>query len=89
LETPQANEKLSEGSSLAVKQMASLKIPILKPGSLEPLPVDFSQNSNAIEDLRDLAGGGWILLRAADRLMSLIVEALLNYLSTWVTSGCL
>jgi hypothetical protein len=29
------------------------------------------------------------VLRAADRLMSLIVKALLNYLSTWVTSDYL
>jgi hypothetical protein len=30
-----------------------------------------------------------IVLRAADRLMSLIMEALLDYLSTWVTSDYL
>ena len=60
---PQTNKKLRDGSSLTVKQMDSLKIPILKPGGLEPLTVDFSQDSNAIEVLRALAGGGWILLK--------------------------
>jgi hypothetical protein len=44
--------------------MESLRIPILKPGGgHEPLTVDFSQDSNALEVLRALAGGGWVLLK--------------------------
>jgi hypothetical protein len=53
-----------EGSSLAAKQMDSLKIPILKPGGgREPLTVDLTQESNVFDVLRALAGGGWILLK--------------------------
>jgi hypothetical protein len=49
--------------------MDSLKIPILKPGGgHEPLIVDFSQESNAIEVLRALAGGGWILLKRCSQV---------------------
>ena len=52
------NEKLNGGSSLCCQADGTLKIPTLKPGGLDPLTVDISQDPNAIEILQALAGGG-------------------------------